>query len=145
MSDNNMETKKDKISISKRMLLVVAIILGQFSLLIAVFLLGYNFGQDVGKKQATVDESLGAISSMLGSVANPAQSISGKVTEINNNQISVETSKNGIKTAKLTEQTKVTNKSKRININDIKVGQRVSVFYANSHKDGDFASRIITN
>lgn len=136
---------EDKITISKKKLLIIGVVLAEIALLIAVFLLGYNFGKDVGKKEATVDQSLGAINNLFGSVANPAQSFSGKVVEVNGSQITVETTSGDKKTAKITDETKITNKAKRINVSDIKSGQRASVFFSNSQKDGEFASRIIVN
>ncbi|MCA9342386.1 hypothetical protein KC950_00015 [Candidatus Saccharibacteria bacterium] len=142
MSD---ETKPDKVVISKKKLYVAAVILAEIALLIAVFLLGYNFGKDVGKKQAVVDESVGAISNLFGGIANPAQSTSGKVVSVNGSEITVETTTGEQETVKITEDTKITNKSKLITVNDIKAGGRASIFFDSTQEDGEFAARIIVN
>lgn len=142
---SNPDKTDDKIVISKKKLLVVAVILAEFALLLAMFLLGYNIGQDVGKKQATVDQSLGAINNLFGSVANPSKSISGKVLDVKGDQITLETTSGEKKTTKITDETKITNKAKRMNASDIKNGQRASIFFANSQENGEYASRIIVN
>lgn len=142
MSD---ETKPDKVVISKKKLYVAAVILAEIALLIAVFLLGYNFGKDVGKKQAVVDESVGAISNLFGGIANPAQSTSGKVVSVNGSEITVETTTGEQETVKITGDTKITNKSKLITVNDIKAGGRASIFFDSTQEDGEFAARIIVN
>lgn len=136
---------KDKLVISKKKLVYIAVVFATIALLIAVFLLGYNIGQDVGKKQATVDQSIGAISGLLGTVANPSQSTSGKVVGINGSEITVETNAGEQETIRITEKTKITNKSKIISVNDIEINQRASVFFGSTQDDGEFAARIIVN
>lgn len=142
MSEDN---SSDKVTVSKKKLAIVAIIMANIALMVAIFILGYNIGQDVGKRQATVDESIGAISSLIGNVANPAKSTSGKVISVSGSEITVETTTGEQRTAKITDETKITNKAKLINASDIKVDQRASIFFDSSQKEGEFASRIIVN
>ncbi len=137
------DSKKSSILKYKKLWIILAVVLAQIGLIAGIFSLGYTVGKDVGAKQVTVDQSLVGINSLLGSVSNPYRSVTGTVSEVSSSSIVVVTQRGEKKSVKLTDTTQVTNKAKAATISDIKKGNTVSVFLADSSADNPTATRVV--
>jgi cytoskeletal protein RodZ len=140
----NKANKSNKPLLGKRTLLIILIIIAELALLFAVFGVGYKIGQDVGKKDATVQAGLSGFNSLLGNVSNPFRSTTGKVASVSADSITVETSNGEKKIVKITSDTKVSRRSEPVSVTDIKTGVRASVFLDESASEPT-ATRIIIN
>lgn len=139
------QTKKRRVPIlSKRALIIILIVIAELALLFSVFGVGYKIGQDVGKKDATVESGLNSFNSLLGNISNPFRSTTGKVSAISADSISIEKSNGETKTVKITSDTKVSRRSEPVSVSDVKTGTRASVFLDESASEPT-ATRIIVN
>lgn len=130
--------------LSRRALLIILICISQLALLFAVFGVGYKIGQDVGRKDATVQAGLSGFNSLLGNISNPFRSATGKVSEVSAGSITIKTNSGETKTMKITSNTKITRRSEPISVADIKKDVRASIFLDESVSELT-ASRIIVN
>lgn len=96
---------------------------------------GYKAGLEEGKKSSSLSNS-------FGNLQNPFQLASGTVADINSDRITVDTSRGQKQTVKIDDQTQVTKKTVKLNIDSIKKGTKVSVF-TKGDSDDLTATRIV--
>lgn len=94
--------------------------------LVVVGLFGfvYKKGYDAGQKSA----KSGNIQDLLKNNPNPFKVVSGTITKVDGDTLIVKTIKDGDKKVKLTDETKVTKKTEKLNKDALQPGVKVSVF-----------------
>lgn len=100
---------------------------------------GYNRGYQAGKKAGVTTKNP---YDFLNSENNPFRSFSGTVSDVTKDSVTVDTNQGKKETIKITDKTKVTQKTETRAVSDITKGKKITVFAQGSGGDRA-ATRIV--